>query len=105
MKVEVEIPDQYEGRDIWIFAGIEPIFRRYWHRGFWERKVSQCSRCGTCCKSIKEPHPLALKEGGCKHLLDQQSEFLCGMSYFRPFCCCVGELDLKQCTVKWEPIK
>ena len=104
MKVEIDINDKYAIRDIWVFAGMEPVARKYKHNGYWEIKVSECSRCGECCKQIRESHPLGT-ENGCKHLLDQGSEYLCEMAYYRPFGCAVGELPLDSCTVKWEKIK
>jgi hypothetical protein len=52
LKIEIEIPDEYEERDIFIFAGIDIVARRFKRIEKWEIKTIQCSRCGKCCKTM-----------------------------------------------------
>jgi hypothetical protein len=93
---------KYKKRNFHIFAGLEPIVRRNAALGKWEIKVSDCSRCGTCCKLIRENHPLGT-ENGCKHISMSGNEQLCGLGIFRPYGCAIAEIDsIKECTVKWE---
>ena len=92
---------KYKKRNFYIFAGLEPIVRNRFGKG-WEIKVSDCSRCGTCCRSIREDHPLGT-EDGCKYIEMSGNEHMCGLTIFRPYGCAIAEIDsIKECTVKWE---
>jgi hypothetical protein len=96
---------KYKKRNFHLFAGLEPIIRREALKGFWEIKVNDCSRCGVCCRSIREDHPLGT-ENGCKHIKMSGNEHLCGLGIFRPYGCSIAEIKaLEECTVKWESLK
>lgn len=102
MKIEIDIPDKYKERNFWVFAGIEPVARKRFDSDIWEVKVVECSRCGACCLQY---NPLTGKKSGpCEYLSKSGSEYVCGLTYARPFNCCTGEghkmgLD---CTVEWK---
>jgi len=99
------INPEYEKRDVFIFAGIDIAARFFKNNGSWEVKTIDCSRCGTCCKKMTgKSFPFSTPDG-CKHLITSGNEYLCGLSYFRPNGCAVAELDLEECSVKWEPVK
>jgi hypothetical protein len=106
LKIEIEIPDEYEERDIFIFAGIDIVARRFKRIEKWEIKTIQCSRCGKCCKTMTgRSFPFSTPDG-CKYLIKSGNEFLCGLSYYRPNGCAVAELEtIKDCTVEWVTIK
>lgn len=92
-------------RNIYIFAGLEPVFRKV--RNGWEIKVSECSRCGECCKAIDERHILGT-ENGCRYLDYSMNQWLCGLNIFRPHGCAIADgsnMNIKSCTVKWKSIK
>lgn len=92
-------------RDIFIFEGINIAVRRFAIGGVWEIKTQDCSRCGVCCKMMTgKSFPFSTPDG-CAHLEQSGNEYLCGLSYFRPNGCAVSEMNLKQCTVKWTPVK
>lgn len=108
MKIEIEIPDDYIKRNLYIFAGLEPVARK---RGdYWEVKINKCNRCGECCKKITDSngHPFAGPDG-CIHL--QQTapdEHMCGLHIFRPHGCGIADgcqIGVEECTVKWQKVK
>jgi hypothetical protein len=112
----IELNPEYEKRDIFIFPGIDIAIRFFKMNGYWEAKIADCSRCGSCCKMMTgKSFPFATSEGckylglsgseGCKYLGLSGNEHLCMLSYFRPNGCAVAELDLEECTVEWESIK
>ncbi|MHC4316730.1 MAG: hypothetical protein ACYSW3_30175 [Planctomycetota bacterium] len=105
MQIKINIPDQYEERDIFIFAGIDIVARRFKHNGAWEVKEQNCARCGECCKKMTGKSFPFSSPAGCTHLIMSGNEYLCGLSYYRPNGCAVAELDLPQCKVKWKTIK
>ena len=103
MKIEIEIDDRYVKRNLYVFAGLEPVARR--RNGVWEVKTEICSRCGQCCLAIDEHHPLGTPDG-CKHLLRRPAgEQMCGLTIFRPFGCAIADGTVEGCTVRWEPVK
>ena len=108
MKIEIEIDDKYSERNLYVFAGVEPVARNKNHKG-WEVKVAGCSRCGKCCIEIGENHPFGGKNG-CRYLYDSGSEKLCGLGYpnlgmWRPHGCSIADPTLVEgCTVRWEKI-
>ena len=100
MKIEIEINDKYIKRNLYVFAGLEPVARK--RKDGWEIKVSDCSRCGKCCEAIRENHPLGTPTG-CMHLVKSPGEQLCGLGIFRPYGCAIAEMDcIEECTVRWE---
>ena len=109
MKIEIDIDDKYESRNIWIFAGVEPVARRYLHKGYWEKKIESCSRCGKCCEKIKEDHPLGTKDG-CRYLLHSGKEKLCGLGFpqvglWRPHGCSIADRTVPECSIRWSRYK
>lgn len=105
MKIDIEIDDKYNVRNLYIFGGMEPIARKRRNNAFWEIKISDCSKCGKCCKIMtNEDHPFGSKEG-CIYLRDNIGEYLCGLGIFRPYCCAISEMkQIEECTVKWQPL-
>jgi len=107
--VEISIPEGFEKRNIWVFAGMDPIQRFLQHKGFWEVKTDACVRCGKCCEAIGRDHPIekfiGVGQNGCLALERQGREKLCGLGVFRPMRCSVGQNDFVKCKVKWASIK
>lgn len=105
MKIELDIPDDYEGRNLYVFAGLDIVARNRQGKG-WEIKVGNCSRCGLCCQSIDERHPLGTPDG-CQHLRRSPGEQLCNLGIFRPHGCAIADggeaMGIEGCTVKWRP--
>lgn len=108
MVITIDIPDRYAKRNLYVFAGLEPVLRsrvKSGVRGPWEVKVSDCCRCGKCCEAIRADHVLGT-DNGCRYLRRSPGEQLCGLGVFRPFGCAIAELDvIPTCTVKWEAIE
>jgi hypothetical protein len=101
----IELNPEYEKRDIFIFTGIDIAVRYFKVNGHWEIKMVDCSRCGKCCSLMTgKSFPFSTPQG-CSHLIKSGPEHLCGLSYFRPNGCAVAEMNLEECTVKWEPVK
>jgi hypothetical protein len=105
LRIEIEIPNEYEERDIFIFAGIDIVARRFKNVGSWEVKEEKCSRCGKCCSMMTGKSFPFSTERGCRYLMKSGPEHLCGLSYFRPNGCAVAEKDLPECTVRWKTVK
>ena len=103
----------YEQRNLYLFAGNEPVIRKNKIKDYWEIKTGKCHRCGKCCEQVKWGSRSFVKEDGsvgCKFLFDDGSEKLCGIGfpdvgYWRPHGCCIADLGLEGCTVKWEKIE
>lgn len=102
MKIEIEIPDKYAERHIFIFAGMEPVAKLLFGDPCWKIKTSNCSMCGKCCSNLKEGHPFKVINGICEHLKESGGEIGCGLLSARPFSCSVGEVGSKDCTVTWQ---
>jgi len=106
MRIAVDVPDCYVKRNIWVFAGMEPVARRR-AGGEWEVKVEQCSRCGQCCEAIREDHPLGTPDG-CRFLKRSPGEQMCGLTIFRPHGCAIADghqIGVETCAVRWETVK
>jgi hypothetical protein len=103
MRVTIDIPDRYVKRNLYVFAGLEPVARSRVHRGvrgLWEVKTAGCRQCGKCCAAIREDHPLG-SPTGCIHL----DGHMCGLGIFRPHGCAIADgwqVGVEDCSVKWE---
>ena len=106
MKIRIEIDDKYIKRNLYVFAGLEPVARR--RKAGWEVKVADCSRCGKCCEAIRQDHPLGTKTG-CRHLQRSPGEQMCGLNIFRPYGCAIADgntsMGVETCTVRWQVVK
>jgi len=104
LKIHIDIPDRYIKRNIYIFAGLEPVARL--RKGKWEVKVSDCSRCGKCCEMIDAENHVFGTENGCKYLVRTPGQQMCGLHIFRPYGCAIADgnlnMGIKECTLKWQ---
>jgi hypothetical protein len=91
--------------DIFIFAGIDLVVRRFNNTKKWEIKENECSRCGNCCSMMTGKSFPFSTPYGCKYLGEGKGERLCALGYYRPNGCAVGELDLEGCTVRWRVVE
>ena len=91
LKIEIEIPDKYAERHIFIFAGMEPVAKKPFGES-WYLKISNCSMCGKCCSNLREGHPFKVVNGVCEHLRESGGEIGCALGSARPFSCSVGEV-------------
>ena len=98
------LTSRWKERNLYLFAGLEPVMRYRHKTGIWEIKTEDCSRCGKCCKLITKKHVFAT-ENGCKHLTMSGNEYLCGLGIFRPHGCSIAEIDTVNCSVVWEPVE
>ena len=110
MKIEIEVDDKYEGRNLYIFAGVEPVAKKLVRDGYWQVKIKECIRCGKCCERIKEDHALKGTKDGCKYLLYSGKESLCGLGYpqvglWRPHGCSIADNTIPECSVEWMKVK
>lgn len=104
MKIEIEIPDRYKKRNLYLFAGLEPIWRYLQSNRYEEIKSIICSKCGKCCESLSERHRF-YSENGCIHLLHSPGQQLCGLDILRPHDCSKADglhMGITDCTVRWE---
>jgi hypothetical protein len=105
LKIEIEIPDRYKDRNLWIFAGIEPVAYRAYKKG-WKIKISDCSICGKCCMKLdNDRFPFQVLNGVCEHLEKRPGKderYLCRLNIFRPFGCGIGTKTIPGCTIKFE---
>lgn len=107
MKLEIDIPEWAEERNIHIFAGIEHVAKR--ESGVWYIKDKRCNLCGRCCMDVPEdwPHGYDPVTGDCIHLEGSTpDEYICGLKADRNFSCCYSEGDPDEfCNITWSEIK
>ena len=108
MKIEVEIPDKYKDRNVWIFAGIEPVAFKLFDNQKWKVKTGDCSTCGKCCQNLdNDKWPFKIIDGVCEHLErrpGKKKTYLCRLNINRPFGCCIGLKKIPECTVEFEVV-
>jgi len=99
IKVNIQLPDWADGKDIFVFAGSEEVARKVPDQDSWWVKVGRCEQCGKCCSDLGsgEGHPFAVINGVCEHLKDGG----CGLRGYRPFACCIGG-GSSDCPVTFE---
>jgi hypothetical protein len=106
VEVTIKIPEKYKRRNLWVFAGMDPVARYLQDKGYWEVKTDICVRCGKCCRAIGIGHPMhkyiGVTPDGCRALVRSGNEYLCDLGVFRPYRCAVGQNDTVGCNVKWE---
>ena len=92
MKIELELPEWTDERNIYIMAGIE--LAAYKNRGGkWLVKTERCNQCGKCCMNLRLEHPFPVIDGRCAHLEKEPGKapkYRCALGLQRPFGCCVG---------------
>ena len=91
MKIEIDLPEWTDERNIYILAGIEPFMKR--DMGKWMVKTKRCVKCGKCCEPTK-----------CEHLVFIANEHLCDLGVDRPFNCCIYETTGDYCSVEWQDL-
>lgn len=77
----IDLPEWAEGKNLYIFAGIETVAYKYLNRPL-KVKTSRCDQCGDCCRNIKGDYP-PQTDGVCDHLKDN----ICSLGVLRPFTC------------------
>lgn len=107
MRIELDLPEWVDSKNIHIFAGIEEVARKH-KDAPWEIKVSRCSMCGRCCMTIYGRHPFADTNGRCRYLekeIGDNDRYLCGLKGFRPHNCGIAAPShIPECTVRYEVI-
>lgn len=106
MKIEIEIPEWAQDRNILVLAGFEFIGCIPLKKGNsnYLMKTERCGRCGECCKmpylaNLKLP----LKENGeCEFLTQEDGLFSCGLGSTKPLACVCGEPKAPGCKTNWE---
>lgn len=109
MKVtlELDISDKYIDRNFYVFAGIDLVAYKF-RGGVWYKKISDCSMCGKCCRSLPNSFPFKLVDDSCKYLVKEPGDndmWLCGLGIQRPHGCSVGESKIPECTAKYEKVE
>lgn len=100
MILTLEIPDWAikERRVLRLMAGIEQIGYKLPWEDFWMIKISRCSSCGECCKTIN-----------CDKLEEEPGDndmYRCSEGVMRPYFCCVSEpKNINKCTSKYKVVK
>jgi len=101
VKITFEIPDWAvplieDGRDVYLYAGIEPIARKLPGQPV-ETKINQCALCGKCC-------------GTCPDLEERQGykqpngewAMMCKWNEARPHSCSKGNGTKGECSIVWD---
>ena len=81
MKLEIDIPEWAEKKNLFVFAGMEMLAFRYVGQKI-HLKTSRCDKCGDCCRNIKGDFP-PQTDGVCDFLKDT----VCSLGTSRPFSC------------------
>jgi hypothetical protein len=89
------ISGELNKRNLWLFAGIEPIAFFKQENQKWYIKIKKCSMCGKCCIDAD-----VFNEGICQYLKDK----VCSLGMKRPFNCCVedGQNYIAECSVRYK---
>jgi len=94
MKIELDLPDWVDERNIRILAGIELVAFKLSTDDFWKIKDGRCQQCGNCCTGLKN-HIYPTIDGTCVHLGDEvNGKRLCKIAIHRSINCCN---DPRQC--------
>lgn len=108
MRIELDLPDWVDERNIHIFAGIEEVARKH-KDAPWEIKISRCSMCGRCCRKLPRSFPFRLENGSCKYLIKEvgnNDRWLCGLKTQRPHGCGAAQpSSISECTVEYGQCK
>jgi len=89
MKIEIEIPEWAQERDLYVMAGVEQLAFIPYSKGKIWIKTERCNMCGKCCENLTPmaPFPQTKKKGVCDHLYLKE----CGLGYLRPWSCSVSD--------------
>ena len=102
MKIEVEIPDMWNERHLYIMAGIDVVAYKELGKK-WRVKQTPCNMCGECCRNLPERFFFKTVDGVCEHL---GSNNTCNLGIARPYVCCVSKerkgQDFKQCSITYK---
>jgi hypothetical protein len=97
------ISGELNRRNLWLFAGIEPIGFFKQENQKWYIKINGCSSCGKCCIDAN-----VFNTGRCKYL-KQVSKITteCELKLNRPFNCSTddGRNSIPECTVKYKKVE
>jgi hypothetical protein len=106
MKILIDIPDRYEGRNLFVFAGMDLVARRYCKKP-WEIKISDCAMCGKCCQNLNnDKFPFKIINGVCEHLEHRPGKrYLCKLDVRRPFGCAIHINENVGCAVRFKELK
>ena len=106
MRIELDLPDWVENKNIYVFANFELAARKITGKE-WEVKIGRCNHCGECCKHYYDRKGVlpTTKKGGCKNLEQRADGWWCKTRI--PISCLVSNLNPKAdypCSVKWKTI-
>jgi hypothetical protein len=92
MKINIEIPDWCDERNIYVMAGIELAAYKDFNEDKFHIKTSRCNQCGKCCVNLpKGQYPLD-ENGDCIQLDKRYDDIKpCKLGAMRPFPCCEGD--------------
>lgn len=111
MKIEIELPDWADERNIYVFAGIELVAVRTFQEDKFRIKDIRCNSCGVCC-SVLDPktHFFPVIKKRCIHLENEpgtKDKWRCRLGIHRPFLCSfwpedrIGELP-EYCCISYK---
>ena len=101
MKIEIELPDWVDERNIYVLAGIELAAYKNFNSEKWHVKSVRCDRCGKCCMQLKGTQYPKKENGDCLHLASDGALFTCSLGPMRPLPCNEGD-PVKS---EWEKAK
>lgn len=91
MKIEIELPDWTDERNIYVFAGIELAAIKTFREDKFRIKDTRCNFCGKCCMGIDPKfHFFPVINGKCVHLINEpgtKDKYRCRFGISRPFVC------------------
>ena len=105
MKIEIEIPDWCEEKNLYILAGVDLVAYRHNPNEKWMISDSRCSLCGKCCTGLPLNWPFPTINGECINLEKERAgRRLCTLGVFRPHRCGTspdGLFKNNNCTVRF----
>ena len=103
--MKIELPEWTEGKNIYVFAGIELVALKSVERPVLSVKEVRCNMCGKCCMNLPDNWKHGVVGSNCQHLSFDGNDYLCKLGKSRPFACSASDDSEKEfCCVTWKEV-
>lgn len=108
MKLNLELPDWVEKKNIYIISALDEDIELVAYKELsknWKIKETRCSRCGACClKWFNSANP----KDPCEHFVRKDGRACCDLGVHMQFSCVIGISKspyISECVVDYKEIK
>jgi hypothetical protein len=98
---------EQDQRNLWVFAGMEPIAHFDQSTQRWSVKTGRCNLCGGCCRIERLAFDWDEASGRCRYLKQEaKTDWICSLRMDRPFSCSIGDGQgsVAECTVRYSEV-